>query len=162
MIPSSCADQRRRRWAGDGGQVGGIEALPFGVLLFIVGSLIVANAWAVIDAKFATDAAAREAVRSFVEADPAEADPTGAARTAGLAALEGHGRDPARGRVGPVGEAALVRCQRIVFEAVYEVPAITVPLVGRFGRAPFTVRSTSSELVDPYRDGLSGEVGSCG
>jgi hypothetical protein len=151
-----------RRCVGDGGQVGGIEALPFGVLLFIVGSLIVANAWAVIDAKFATDAAAREAVRSFVEADPAEADPISVASAAGLAALQGHGRDPSRGRVGPVGGVALVRCQRAVFEAVYEVPAITIPFVGRFGRAPFTVRSTSSELVDPYRDGLAGEVGACG
>ena len=57
------------RCRGDAGQVGGIEALPFGLLIFVVGSLLIANAWAVVDAKFATDAAARQAVRTFVEAD---------------------------------------------------------------------------------------------
>ena len=44
---------RARRCAGDAGQVGGIEALPFGLLIFVVGTLLIANAWAVIDAKFA-------------------------------------------------------------------------------------------------------------
>ena len=42
---------------------------PFGLLIFVVGSLLIANAWAVVDAKFATDAAARQAVRTFVEGD---------------------------------------------------------------------------------------------
>ena len=62
-----------RRCRGDAGQVGGIEALPFGLLVFVVGALLIANAWAVVDAKFATDAAARQAVRTFVEGDE-EAD----------------------------------------------------------------------------------------
>jgi hypothetical protein len=162
-VRSSSHPPRRasRRCRGDGGQAGGIEALPFGLLLFVVGSLLVANAWAVVDAKFATDAAAREAVRSFVEADPA-GEPLRTARAAGLEAVAGHGRDPARARVEPVGPAELVRCARVVFEAVYEVPALTLPFVGRYGSAPFTVRSTSSELVDPFRDGLAGEGGACG
>ena len=62
---------RRRRidWNEDCGQVGGIEVLPFGLLVFIVGTLLVANAWAVVDAKLAVTSAAREAVRSYVEAD---------------------------------------------------------------------------------------------
>ncbi len=78
------------RCRGDAGQVGGIEALPFGLLIFVVGTLLIANAWAVVDAKFATDAAARQAVRTFVEAD----DPASArseARAAGLAAVQAHG-----------------------------------------------------------------------
>ena len=150
-----------RRLQGDAGQVAGIEALPFGLLLFVVGSLLVANAWAVIDAKFATDAAAREAVRSFVEADPEAGDPVGAAITAGLGAIGGHGRDAARARVGPVGSAVLERCQRVEFEALYEVPALTIPFLGTFGNGPITVRSTSSELVDPFRDGLPGEAEAC-
>ena len=37
----------------------GIEVLPFGILTFVVGALLVANAWAVIDAKIAVSAAAR-------------------------------------------------------------------------------------------------------
>ena len=59
----------RGRAGGDGGQVGGIEALPFGLLVFVVGALLVANAWAVVDAKLAVDAAARQATRHYVEAD---------------------------------------------------------------------------------------------
>lgn len=151
---------RPRRCRGDSGQVGGIEALPFGLLIFVVGSLLIANAWAVVDAKFATDAAARQAVRTFVEADDpetAEAD----ARAAGLAAIDAHGRDPARAIVGPVGEVLLIRCERVTFEAVYEVPVLSLPFIGGYGRAPFRVRSAHSELVDPFRSGVSGSAEDC-
>ena len=41
---SEPAPERR---GGDAGQVGGIEALPFGLLVFVVGATLVANAWAV-------------------------------------------------------------------------------------------------------------------
>ncbi len=148
------------RCRGDRGQVGGIEALPFGLLIFVVGTLLIANAWAVVDAKFATDAAARQAVRTFVEAeDPARA--RSAASTAALAAIEAHGRDPGRATVRPVGDPQLVRCERATFEVAYEVPALSLPFIGGYGRAPFRVRSTHSELVDPFRSGLSGSADAC-
>ena len=54
--------------------------LPFGVLIFVVGSLLIANAWAVVDAKLATTAAAREAARAYVESGSAAAG-AGAAST---------------------------------------------------------------------------------
>jgi hypothetical protein len=149
-----------RRCRGDAGQVGGIEALPFGLLIFVVGSLLIANAWAVVDAKFATDAAARQAVRTFVESG----DPDGAldaAQAAGLAAVEAHGRDPQRAAVGAVGDVTLARCARVTFEVVYEVPALSLPFIGGYGRAPFRVRSTHSELVDPFRSGVPGEAEAC-
>lgn len=149
-----------RRCRGDRGQVGGIEALPFGLLVFVVGSLLIANAWAVVDAKFATDAAARQAVRTFVESDDASSAAE-RARTAGLAAIDAHGRDPTRASVGPVGEARLLRCQRVTFEAVYEVPALSLPFIGGYGRAPFRVRSSHSEVVDPFRRGLAGSAEDC-
>lgn len=145
---------------GDSGQVGGIEALPFGLLIFVVGSLLIANAWAVVDAKFATDAAARQAVRTFVEADDPDAA-TADARTAGLAAIDAHGRDAGRAIVQPVGDPQLVRCERVTFEAVYEVPALSLPFIGGYGRAPFRVRSTHSELVDPFRSGVAGSAEDC-
>ena len=148
------------RCRGDAGQVGGIEALPFGLLTFVVGSLLIANAWAVVDAKFATDAAARQAVRTFVEGeDLATAEDDAVA--AGLASIEGHGRDPDRATVAPVGEATLTRCQRVTFEVVYEVPALALPFIGGYGTAPFRVRSTHSELVDPFRSGVPGTAESC-
>ena len=149
-----------RRCRGDAGQVGGIEALPFGLLIFVVGSLLIANAWAVVDAKFATDAAARQAVRTFVEGEE-----EGAARDAAIAAalqsIEGHGRDPERARVAPVGRLTLARCARVTFEAEYEVPALSLPFIGGYGPAPLHVRSTHSELVDPYRNGVPGTAEAC-
>lgn len=137
-----------------------MEALPFGILIFVVGSLLIANAWAVVDAKFATDAAARQAARTYVEGD----DPGAAldeAIAAGRAAVAAHGRDPGRAVVQPVGVPVLARCERATFEAVYEVPALSIPLIGGYGRAPFRVRSTHSELVDPFRSGLAGQAEDC-
>ncbi len=55
-------------WRDDRGQVAGIEAVPFGILIFVVGALLIANAWAVIDVKMAVTSAAREAARTYVEA----------------------------------------------------------------------------------------------
>lgn len=150
---------------GDSGQVGGIEVLPLGVLIFVVGILLVANAWAVVDAKLAVDAAAREAARRYVEADTVDiADATDAehaAVDAGLAALAAHGRDGSRGRVwlssliGPDGHAEFTRCARATWTASYHVPALTLPWVGGFGQ-PFEITSSHSELVDPFRDGVPG------
>lgn len=145
---------------GDAGQVGGIEALPFGLLIFVVGTLLIANAWAVVDAKFATDAASREAARTFVEAD----DPDTAtleATAAGTAAIEAHGRDPERAVIRPVGPARLERCARVTFEAIYEVPALSLPFIGGYGGAPFRIRSSHSELVDPFRSNLAGQAEDC-
>ncbi len=152
VATSRCHDDR--------GQVGGIEALPFGLLIFVLGTLLIANAWAVVDAKFATDAAARQAARTFVEGDDVDealADAVQAAR----AAVAGHGRDPDRAQIRPVGSPRLVRCERVTFAVAYEVPALSIPLIGGYGRAPFTVRSTHSELVDPFRSGLAGQAEDC-
>lgn len=151
----------------DRGQAGGIEVLPFGLLVFVVGVLIVANVWAVVDAKLATDAAAREATRQFVEAPVMEAGDADAAASAasavGLEALAAHGRDPSRGSVelssleDVAGRGGFVRCARATFTASYRLPALTVPLIRGVGSG-IEVRSRHSELVDPFRDGVPGEV----
>ncbi len=148
------------RCSGDRGQVGGIEALPFGLLVFVLGTLLIANAWAVVDAKFATDAAAREAVRTFVEGTD-EATAFAAADEAARAVIAGHGRDPQRASVDPVGSFGLVRCARARFSVTYEVPALSIPLIGGYGTAPFRVRSSHSEVVDPFRSGLDGQAEDC-
>ncbi|HEY8546089.1 MAG TPA: hemolysin family protein [Acidimicrobiales bacterium] len=153
----------------DEGMVGGAEALPLALLVFVVGSLIVASAWSVIDAKLAVHAAAREATRSYVEAQVTEASGAWAAeadaRAAGLAAIEAHGRDPGRAEVArtssehPSGEG-FVRCARVTFTASYEVPALTLPWIGGFGGS-FDVSARHSELVDPFRDGVPGDTTAC-
>ena len=158
--------------ASDAGMVAGIEALPFGLLVFVVGSLLVANAWAVVDAKLAVDAAARQATRTYVEADVTGGSATGTdperrAVDAGLAALGAHGRDPAAARVGLSdlvtvgGQTGYSRCARATFTASYEVPALTLPWIGGFG-AGIDVTSSHSELVDPYRSGVPGSADACG
>ena len=139
----------RRR--DEAGQLAGAEALPFGVLVFVGGILLVANAWAVVDAKMIVSAAAREATRAYVEAPP-DADPWERADAAARAAVEGAGRDPGRLSVTPL-EAEFSRCAEVRFEATYEVPALTIPFVGRFGDG-FTARARHAEIVDPYRSGV--------
>jgi Mg2+/Co2+ transporter CorC len=156
--------------AGDEGMVGGVEALPFGLLTFVVGALLVANVWAVVDAKLAVSSAAREAARGFVEAEVTQADSIGSAderaTAAGLAALEAHGRDPRRAKVwrsnteSPSGHGGFERCARVTFTATYEVPALTLPWIGGFGGG-FDVRAEHSELVDPFRDGVPGDASTC-
>ena len=140
--------------------MGGIEAIPFGLLVFVLGALLIANAWAVVDAKFATDAAAREAARTYVEAASAS-DAGRQAEAAALSTIGAHGRDPKRASVRSVGELAFARCGRVTFEVTYTVPALSLPLIGGYGDGPFTVRSTHSEVVDPFRSGVPGEADAC-
>ncbi len=144
---------RRARRRGDGGQVGGMEVLPFGFLLFVSATLLIANAWGVIDAKLAVTAAAREGVRAYVEA----ADPVSGARSAVRRAgetLAAYGRGGSRAAVGsPVLDGGFRRCGRVSLTVSYDLPVIAVPFIGGLGRLQ-PVASTFSEVVDPYRSGL--------
>jgi hypothetical protein len=127
------------------------------VLLFVVGALLIANAWAVIDAKMTVTSAAREAARSYVEgtdADDARARADAAARDA----VRAHGRNADRATIdGPDSADAFSRCNRITFAVTYPVPALTLPFIGGFGHA-FDVTATHSELVDPFRNDVPGEA----
>jgi hypothetical protein len=138
---------------GDEGMAGGLDGLVFGVLVFVLGTLLVVNAWQVVDAKFAATSAAREAARAYVEArSPAEA--AVAAQSAAHEALAGHDRSPDRFALELVG-GSFTRCARVIVEARYRVPLLVVPIVGSFGDG-FTVSARHAELVDPYRSGLPG------
>jgi Mg2+/Co2+ transporter CorC len=155
------------RATDDAGVVGGIEAIPFGLLVFVLGALLIANAWSVIDAKLAVNAAAREATRRYVEAEVTSSAGGGAAdraaTRAGMAALAAHGRDPGRAQVrltglaSRSGAAGPVRCARVTYTATYQVPALALPWIGGLGDG-FDVSARHSELVDPYRDGLPGDT----
>jgi hypothetical protein len=137
----------------ESGQVGGIEGLVFGVLVFVFGTLVVTNAWGVIDAKLATTSAAREAARTYVEALSA-GDAGPAAEAAAREAILSHGRRWERTTLAPV-EGVFGRCERITIEVAYDVPLIAIPLLGQAGNG-ITVTSRHSEVVDPYRSGLAG------
>jgi len=141
----------------EAGQVGGVEGAIFGVLVFVFGTLIVVNAWAVVDAKLAAGSAAREATRSYVEARSASQAAVAAQRAA-EEAIRGHGRQVERMSLRAVS-GGFARCSRVTLEASYRVPLLAVPVLGRGGG--LTVAARHSELVDPYRSGLAGEA-ACG
>ncbi len=157
---SRCLPRIRRRvcWRDDGGQVGGIEVLPFGLLTFVVGTLLVANAWGVVDAKLAVTSAAREAVRAYVEA-PDQASAVAAADAAATEAIAGHGRNPdaTTTEIRHEGDEPFARCTRVTVTVHHPVPAIRLPFIGGYGHA-FDVVASQSEVVDPYRSGLPGEA----
>ena len=150
--------RRRMRWRDDTGQVGGIEVLPFGLLTFVVGTLLVANAWGVVDAKLAVTSAAREAVRAYVEA-PDQASAAAAADDAAVEAVAGHGRNPDATtiEIRHDGDEPFARCTRVTVTVHHPVPAIRLPFIGGYGHA-FDVVASQSEVVDPYRSGLPGEA----
>jgi Flp pilus assembly protein TadG len=144
-------------WRDDRGQVAGIEAVPFGILLFVVGALLIANAWAVIDVKMAVTSAAREAARTYVEA-PDHLTGRQDADRAARDAIVAHKRNTALVSIeGPTDQSAFTRCNRVRFTVSYPVPAISLPFVGGFGSG-FTVTATHSEIVDPFRNGVPGEA----
>lgn len=146
MIGASSATRHRER-----GAVGGFEVLPFGLLVFIGGTLLLTNAWAVIDGTLAASAAAREATRAFVEATT---DAEDAADEAARETIAGHGRDPARAEVtwdvGPDHR----RCAVNTIVVRYRVPTFTVPFLGAFGSGVIETSGRHTEVVDPYRGGL--------
>lgn len=140
----------------DSGQVAGIEVLPFGFLILVIGALLLANAWAVVDTKMAVTAAAREAARAYAEAPDAETA-AAAASTRLNATMTGQGHD----------EAALIsdiqlpfgwaRCAPVEITVQTDIRAIGLPFIGGFGRS-FTVGAQHREIIDPYRSGFVGEA----
>ncbi len=150
---------RARARADDRGQVAGIEVLPFGFLIFVIGSLLLANAWAVVDAKMAASAAAREAGRTAVEAQDAASAESDALRAA-HASLDGFGRADQVRAVLLHSDGAWGRCRLVTVEVHLAVPAVGLPFVGGFGH-DFEVSAEHSEIVDPYRSGLDGQA-ACG
>lgn len=145
-----------RRWASFGserGQLGGVEMLPFGFLIFACGVLLAANAWAVVDARLVVEAAAREAVRAYVEAPNADQAPI-LAKAAADETLRGHHRDPAKAEVTPSADTAFGRCQLARYRVTYHVPVVILPWIKGLNISGFTATATHTEVVDPYRSGL--------
>lgn len=146
------------RAGAEDGAVGGLEVLPFGLLVFVAGMLLVLNAWAVVDAKLTAEAAAREGARAFVEAPDATSAPR-SAREAAEQATAGVGRDPRRLHVDLTG-ATFRRCGVVTVRTSYTVPALTIPFVGGFAEG-ITVHGRHRESLDAFRAGLGADQ-ACG
>lgn len=158
MITTAASSNTVRRLRGESGQVGGIEAIPFGVLTFVIAMLVVANVWGVVDARLATSSAARDAVRAFVEA-PDEWTAHVRADSAARDALNGQGRSAANSSVEITyaDGRGWGRCSRVTVTVHHPMHAIRVPLIGGLGGG-FDVASSQTEVIDPYRSGLDGDA----
>lgn len=133
-----------------------MEVLPFGILVFVSVTLVIANAWGVVDSKLAVTAAAREAVRVYVESDRATA--AGAAKRRAAETLAAYGRGGRRATIGePILQGAYRRCGRVTVTVTYDMPIVAVPFIGGFGSLR-PVSSTFTEVIDPFRSGLPGLV----
>lgn len=154
QVPIDQPGGARRPVLGDErGVVGGFEVLPFGFLVFVAGSLLLANAWGILDGKIAASAAAREATRAFVESTaPDQGGAYDEAVAAAEEAITGHGRDVARMTLTPEGPLRFERCAPATFVVTYDVATITLPWIGGFGSGVFTTSARHREVVDPFRD----------
>ena len=143
--------------------VGGFEALPFGFLVFVAGTLLLVNAWAVVDGKLAASAAAREAARVYAESPGPACAALAEARRAAEDTIAGHGRDPTRMELDWERPLRFERCVPATFVVRYRVPTISVPWIGAFGGGFIETSASHGELVDPYRSGVpAGEGPTCG
>lgn len=158
MITARLQDFWVTRRSDDRGIVAGSDILFFGLLAFVVGSMLIINVWAVIDASFATSAASREGARVFVESVDEGTARTDARQTVNEV-MSDYGRDDTPARVGIVATEGFARCAVISVTVEYDVPFIQLPGFGTFGSLT-TVESAHSERVDAYRSGEF--VGDCG
>jgi Flp pilus assembly protein TadG len=131
--PRPVSRTSRIDWRDDRGQIGGIEALPFGLLVFVVGLFLVLDAWAVIDTKMAVNAAAREAVHAVVESNTAPAAEDASA-SAARGVIVSWGRNPADLTVDAPNYRALDgtptvwrRCAQAAVTVHERVPLVTSP-----------------------------------
>lgn len=135
----------------------GAELLAFGFVLLVGLILLVANVWAVIDAKMTVTAAAREGARAMVEGRAATAGDDG--QRAANAVITGANRLLSNVTFAADVDGSYERCSRVTVRITAKVASIALPHIGALGH-PFSVSSTHSEIVDPFRSGLDG-VGVC-
>lgn len=145
MIPR-CSTPRRR---GERGVVGGAEALAFGTLVLLTGTLLCIHLWSVVEARVALDAAAREYLRTYTTAadEPsARRDALSTARVVLVARGTPH-EDlrvvaPEPARFGPCGVAEV--------EISTTVQGARLPFVGSIAATIVTVHHR--ELIDAHRE----------
>ena len=137
------------------GQVGGLEAIAFGMLILVMGALIIGNAWGVIDARTAANEAAREAARTFATAPvQTDAQADALARDAATATLRELGWQSPGTTVRRL-QGTFVRCALVTYEVEIAIPAFRLPWI-RSSVSVFRATATHSERVDPYRSGVPG------
>lgn len=127
------------------GQAAGIETIPFGILVFIAGTILAINVWAVVDTRMAVDAAAHAYLRSYTAASSRDV-----ARLAGDAAAR-HSLE-ARGITGTATISAPTQvfapCRVAEVTISVQVVAIRAPFLEGIGTT--SVRAREAELIEPF------------
>lgn len=143
-----------RRSRDQGGQVAGVEAVPFGILVFVGLVLAVVNAWGVVNARSVADSAAREYLRVYTQA-PSRAAGLAQGGAAARRVLAGH---DLRGPVRIEEPAEFAPCAVTQVVVRIEVPAVRVPFLGGLGRTEVSARQRGR--MDPYRVRSAGDAAS--
>jgi hypothetical protein len=129
--------------------IAGAESLVMGVAVLLGGSLLLIHAWAALDTHMALDAAAREYLRAYTQADsPAAAEAE--ARRALNDVLADRERLTADVSVTPPDPARFGPCSPALVELSAPVPALGLPFLGTLEARTVTVRHV--ELVDAHRE----------
>lgn len=137
----------------DRGFVAGAEMLIFGVIAFVMGSLLIINVWNVVDSTLAVSAAAREGARTYVEGNPDTARAESEARI--LQVMDDFNRSDRVGVPQVSNPGGFERCSVVTVTASYEVALVTIPLFGQFGTLT-EVEASHSGRIDAYRSGNFG------
>lgn len=149
------------RLHGDHGQIGGIEAVPFSILVFVVGMILAINGWSVVYTQTNARSAARTAIRTFVEQDSyllAEQ----AARSAVVETLQRSGfatHNVLTAIDFPNGDS-WHRCARVRIVVSMPARSFPVPFIEDLFSA-INVRASESGLVDAYRSANIGGEADC-
>lgn len=145
----------RGRWCNERGFVAGAEAVALGVLVLLAGTILMVNAWAVVDTRMALESAAREYLRAYTEADSPDAA-AAAGELSWRAVLADRPALAARVSVTPPPPARFGPCAPAPVTLSATVPSIHIPFVGGFG--DHTVDVSAVELVDAHREMAPGDA----
>jgi hypothetical protein len=138
--------------------LGSAEAVVFGVLVFVLGSLALSSAASIVDQKLAVAGDAREAARAYVESDGTE-EAWRLAQDRGRITYAGFGRDEGTVHLDRSGQP-FGRCSAITVTATAPVDLPAMPVVRAAARRS-VVSAAHTEVVDPYRSGLPRASGPC-
>lgn len=139
--------------------VAGSETLFVSALIFVGGTLLLINLWAVLDARMTAGVLARHGARTAADELRHSDDVLSLARRAVDESAVGLGRLDTVGVEATVDgrSGANLRCAPVTVAVTLTVPAVRLPF-GLRDIGTQVVRAQHTERVDPYRSGLAGDV----
>ena len=137
---------RRSARRDDRGQVAGIEAVPFGIAVFVGLTLVIVNGWAQINARGVADSMAREYLRAYTQSTSAtEAHAAGDRAVSRVAAAHRLGDTT----VSVEPPTVFAPCAKAEVTVRLEIPAVRIPFIGTLGSAE--VSAVGRDRIDAYR-----------